>query len=151
VLGGGPYARLFKVVREIHGLCYYASASWSRAKGLMLVQSGVDPKNEPAARRHILALAREVARGTLEPSALRGFREAVAHRIASLADDRGAMVGWFQENLALGTDPSPGRWNALLSRVTPDQVRRVGRDMRLAASFLLTAAAPSRARSVASR
>src|SRR5262245_8875009 len=60
VLGGTPTSRLFKVVRETHGLAYYAGAGWVRPKGMMLVQSGVDPKNEPRARRLILKLAKEV-------------------------------------------------------------------------------------------
>ena len=31
------------VVREQHGLCYYAQAGWVKSKGLLLVQSGVEP------------------------------------------------------------------------------------------------------------
>ncbi len=50
VLGGTAVSRLFKVVREEHGLCYYAQAGWVKSKGLLLVQSGVEPRNEPKAR-----------------------------------------------------------------------------------------------------
>jgi predicted Zn-dependent peptidase len=148
-LGGGPYARLFKVVREVHGLCYYANAGWNRAKGLMLVQSGIDPATEPRATKEILALVREVASGVLEPSSLHGYREAVAHRVASMKDDRGALLGWVQECLALGVDTSPARFLARLRRVTPSEVRRAGAALRLDTTFFLTARAA--ARSPASR
>jgi predicted Zn-dependent peptidase len=137
-LGGGPYARLFKVVREVHGLCYYANAGWNRAKGLMLIQSGIEPATEPRATKEILALVKEVASGVLEPTALHGYREAVAHRVASMRDDRGALLGWVQECLALGVDPSPSRFLAHLRRVTPSEVRRVGAALRLDTTFFLT-------------
>jgi predicted Zn-dependent peptidase len=137
VLGGGPYARLFKVVREVHGLCYYASAGWNEAKGLLVVQLGVDAKNEARARKFVLELFREVADGTLEASALEGYREAVAHRVASLADSRGGMIGWTQQALTLGLDPSPARYLARVRRVTPRDVRAVGRRLTLDTVFAL--------------
>jgi predicted Zn-dependent peptidase len=146
VLGGGPYARLFKVVREVHGLCYYASASWTRAKGLLLLQSGVEPKNEPKATRLIQELEREVASGALDPQSLRGFREAAAHRVHAMKDDRGALVAWMQECLALGLDPSPTRHLERLRAVGPADVRRAGRSLSLDTTFFLTSRAGAPAR-----
>jgi predicted Zn-dependent peptidase len=143
VLGGGPFSRLFKVVREIDGLCYYAGSSWNRAKGAMIVQSGIEPGNEPRARKRILALEREVASGVLEPHALTGLREAAAHRVAALEDDRGALVSWLQDASALGTDPSPKRHLERLRAVTPADVRRVGRLLKLDTTFFLTSRAPA--------
>lgn len=144
VLGGGPYGRLFKVVREVHGLCYYANASWNEAKGLLVIQVGIDPKNEARARRLIVALTQEVAGGLLEPEALTGYREALAHRVASLADSRGGVIAWAQEALTLGLDPSPEKFLARLLRVRSSDVAAVGRRLKLDTVFFL-GAAPSRA------
>ncbi len=143
VLGGGPYARLFKVVRETHGLCYYASAGWVEAKGLMIVSCGIDPAHEPRVRRLILSLVAEVSSGRLEPEALHGYREAVAHRLASLADGRGAAVAFAQEALTLGTSPSPERRLAELGAVRPAQVRAAGRRLRLDTTFFLGSSRPA--------
>ncbi len=137
VLGGGSYGRLFRVVREEHGLCYYASAGWHRPKGLMLVQTGVDAANEPAARRLILKLAREVAGGALEASALDAYRKDVAHRIDALRDSPRAMVGWLQERMALGLHESPDAYLDQVRRVTPAAVRRVGSRLALDTTFYL--------------
>lgn len=137
VLGGGPYARLFKVVRETHGLCYFANAGWVDAKGLMLVNCGIDPANEAKARRLILSLAQEVGGGVLEAKALEGYREAVAHRVASLKDSRGAAVAFAQEALILGLNPSPAQLLERLGRVRPADVRAVGRSLRLDTVFFL--------------
>ena len=137
VLGGGSYGRLFKIVREEHGLCYDAMAGWHRAKGLMVVRTGVDPANAAKAQREILKLAREVSAGTLEPSALEGYRLDVAHRVAAMRDSPGAMLAWYQERLALGLDPSPEAWLAQLYAVTPAAVRRAGARLALDTVFYL--------------
>ena len=137
VLGGGSYARLFKVVREEYGLCYYASAGWHRAKGVMVIQTGVDPSNAAKAQREILKLTREVASGVLRPEALEGFRLDAAHRVAALRDSPHAMIGWYQERLALGLDPSPEAWLARLEAVTPAAVRRAGAKLGLDTVFYL--------------
>jgi predicted Zn-dependent peptidase len=137
VLGGGSYGRLFKVVREVHGLCYYASAGWHRPKGLLLIQTGIEAANEARARRLIMKLTRETAGGRLEASALEGFRQDVAHRVAALRDSPRAMVGWLQERTALGLDPSPDAFLAQVRAVTPAAVRRVGGKLALDTSFYL--------------
>jgi predicted Zn-dependent peptidase len=138
VLGGTPTSRLFKVVRETHGLAYYAGAGWVRPKGMMLVQSGVDPKDEPRARRLILKLVREVAGGVLEKAAWEAYREAVRHRLHAMQDDRGSAIAYAQEMTALGLDPRPERHLAALEAVRPADVRAVGKRLALEAAFFLT-------------
>jgi predicted Zn-dependent peptidase len=137
VLGGGSYGRLFKVVREVHGLCYYASAAWQRAKGLMFIQTGIDAANERRVRRLVAALTREGAAGELEASSLAAFRQDAAHRVAALADSPRAMVGWHLTALTLGLDPSPRAWLRSLEAVRPADVNRLGRRLRLDTTFLL--------------
>ena len=141
VLGGGSSGRLFKVVREVHGLCYYISAAWVRAKGLMLVTSGVEPANEPRVRRLVLSLLKEVAAGKLEPVAWEAVREMATSRVQAIRDDRGAAIGYAQEMTALGLDPRPETHLERLLAVKPADVRRVGRLLSLDASFFLTGSA----------
>jgi predicted Zn-dependent peptidase len=141
VLGGTPVSRLFKVVRETHGLCYYATAAWLRAKGLMLVQSGVEPKNEPRARKMILQLAKEVGSGRLDPQAWEAVREAHHARVRALRDDRSSAIAFAQEMTALGLDPRPEVHARALDAVSPSAVRRAGKALRLDSSFFLTSAA----------
>jgi predicted Zn-dependent peptidase len=141
VLGGTSVSRLFKVVRETHGLCYYASAAWMRAKGLMVVQSGVEPKNEPRARRMILRLEREVAGGRLDPQAWEAVREAFHARARAIRDDRGAAIAFAQEMTALHLDPRPEAHARAMDAVRASDVRRAGRLLALDASFFLTAGA----------
>ena len=53
IFGGGPYSRLFDNVREKMSLCYYCSASSSRVKGLITVESGVEEQNAEKAEKAI--------------------------------------------------------------------------------------------------
>lgn len=134
---GGPAGRLFKVVREEAGLCYRISGGWHAAKGLFLVEAGIDPAHERRARRLIGDLVREACAGTLDAHAHHAFLEGAEHGVAALADDRAGLVGWAQESLALGLPPSPRHHLAALHAVTPTEVRRVGRRLGLDATFFL--------------
>lgn len=143
VLGGGSYGRLFKVVREVHGLCYYASAGWYRPKGVMAIQTGIDPANEARTRRLVLSLVREVAGGSLDEAAWNAFLQEVTHRVAALRDSPMGMTSWMQERLALGLDPSPDAYLDKLAAVTPAAVERAGRRLELDTTFYLRPAAAS--------
>jgi len=137
VLGGGPFGRLFKVVREEHGLCYAADASWSPAPGMLVVQTGVDPANESRAKRLIHSLAREVMSGRLDPVALAAFRESVSRQVEALRDRPRSLLHWRAAREALGQDPSPDRWLRSLLAVRDEDVARVGRLLGLEAEFAL--------------
>lgn len=137
VLGGGSYARLFQVVRETHGLCYYADARWIAAQGLLMASLGVDAASEPRARRMVQGLAREVAAGHLDPTALECYRAGVRSQVATLGDDRASWLGWLQLRTLLGLDPDPRAWLHAVECVTPAQVRRVGRNLGLDVSYAL--------------
>ena len=43
ILGGGPHSKLFNNVREKESICYYANSGLEKCKGLMMVNSGIDP------------------------------------------------------------------------------------------------------------
>jgi hypothetical protein len=63
VFGGNPNSKLFKVVREEMSLCYYCSSRMLRAKGIMLVQSGIESFNEEKAKTAILDQLEEIKKG----------------------------------------------------------------------------------------
>ena len=136
--GAAPSSRLFKVVRETHGLCYYAQAGWARGKGLLLVQSGVEPKNEPKARKLILELFREVASGTLDAQAFEAVREAARSRVEAMRDERGLSIAFAQETTALGLDPRPEGQLRSCSRSPPPTCVARGARSRSTRRFFLT-------------
>ncbi len=138
VLGGTVVSRLFKVVRETHGLCYYATAAWARAKGLMLVQSGVEPKDEPKARRLMLRLFREVAGGALDAQAFEAVREAAKSRVRRCATSARCRSRSRRRWRRSGCRPRPETHLEQILAVTPADVRRVGKALALDTTFFLT-------------
>ncbi|WAW15594.1 EF-P 5-aminopentanol modification-associated protein YfmF [Peptostreptococcus equinus] len=42
ILGGGPHSKLFNNVREKESMCYYASTSLEKCKGILLINSGIE-------------------------------------------------------------------------------------------------------------
>ena len=109
VLGGGSYGRLFKVVREEHGLCYYASGGLAPGEGADghpdrrgPRQRGAGPARDPEAH------ARRWPAATSIPTALEGFRLDVGHRVEAL-QRQPARHGRLATRSAstLGLDPSP--------------------------------------------
>ncbi len=126
-----------RVVREQEGLCYDAGAHFDRAKGLLVVQLGVDPQDERRARRRVLELQREVARGQLDPEAHAAFLEERHGYVEMLADVRGALLGWFQMAHALRLPLDPREHLPVLASVTARDVRRVGARLRLDAMVSL--------------
>ena len=138
VLGGTTSSRLFKVVRETHGLCYYASSGWARAKGCLIVQSGMEPKNEARVRRLVVSLLDETKSGRIDPLAHEAYLALARTRVEAMRDDRGAALAFAQEMTALGLDPRPEEHLKRLLAVKKADVKRAGARIGLEASFFLT-------------
>ena len=126
LLGPGSYGRLFRVVREEHGLCYAIGAMWNGAKGYLLVRTGVAPERAAKAGRLIRRLVDEVGRGDFPDETLQHLRADLSERVRGAGDSAAAMIGWWQARLALGLDLSPSRHLETMLRVGRADVRRFG-------------------------
>ncbi len=74
ILGGGMTSKLFCNVREKRSLCYYASSTYFRFKGIMFISAGVDFKNYEIAKDAILAELEACKRGDITPDELESAR-----------------------------------------------------------------------------
>lgn len=70
IYGSGTFSKLFVNVREKMSLCYYCSASLVAAKGLLIVQSGVEKENIDKALSAILSELEEVKKGNFSSQTL---------------------------------------------------------------------------------
>ena len=131
ILGGGGEGSLFRTLREERGLCYDASASWNRSKGLLIAQLGVDPADEARARRGVYELQARLADGNVAKAARTALLEDQRRRIDGMGDNRGALVGWYQATAMLGLDPGPENHFDLLAQVRPSDLRALGRRLAL--------------------
>ncbi len=74
ILGAGMTSKLFCNVREKRSLCYYASSTYMRFKGIMFISAGIDFENYEIAKDAILAELDACKRGDITPEELEAAR-----------------------------------------------------------------------------
>lgn len=86
VYGAGVTSKLFVNVREKLSLCYYASSSLEKYKGVMIVSSGVDFQNFETAKTAILKELDDCRQGVISSEELESARRAVLSALRASQD-----------------------------------------------------------------
>lgn len=107
LFGGTTTAKLFLNVRERLSLCYYASSSLDRYKGVMLVSSGVEFADKQRAEDEILAQLEACRRGEFEPWEVDGARSYTASSLMTIPDSQSRQEDWWMSQTAAGLAQSP--------------------------------------------
>lgn len=89
--GGSTSARLFLNVREKLSLCYYASSTLERQKGLLSVTSGIENENFEIARDEILRQLADLQNGGLTEDEVETARRTVLSGLRSMQDSPAAL------------------------------------------------------------
>ncbi len=138
IFGGYSNSRLFLNVREKLSLCYYASSSYHRSKGIVTVSSGIETRDYETAKTEILAQLAAVQRGELEPWEIESARACL---IASL-EARGDSAGRMEENAigqaATGIRETADELIAALRGVTAERIAAAAQSMTLDTVYFLT-------------
>ncbi len=137
LFGGTSNAKLFMNVREKLSLCYYASSSFARSKGIMTVASGIEPKNYETAYAEIMQQLQAVANGEWEDWELDGAMATMASSLTSLQDAQGAQENYYLGQNATDTDETPEELLAALQAVTPQRIRDAAASCTLDTVFFL--------------
>ena len=122
VFGGTTLSKLFMNVREKLSLCYYASATLERMKGLVLVSSGIEFDKYETARNEILAQLEAVKRGEIEDWELEGSRRTLISACMTTLDEQSRQEEFWLGQAAAGLEESPEEFAARLEAVTREQV-----------------------------
>ena len=137
VYGSGVTSKLFMNVREKLSLCYYASSTIVRRKGLMLVSSGIEFDKYEAARDEILAQLEAVRRGEISEDELIWAKRAVASDLRATMDSQGELEGYWLGQALDGLDYSPLELAALVDEVTMDDVTAIAKSVELDLIYFL--------------
>ena len=106
LFGGSSNSKLFLNVREKLSLCYYASSTYHRSKGLITVSSGIEFEDYQRAFDEIMAQLKAVQDGDLEDWELEGARSTLLNAYASMQDSQGRMENFCLSSIATGQDES---------------------------------------------
>ena len=118
VFGGTTLSKLFMNVREKLSLCYYASSTLEKMKGLILVSSGIEFDKFQQARDEILPSAGgDAGRGTSEDWELEGARRTMIGAHLATLDVQGRQEDFWLGQAAAGLETEhPRSWRPSWSR-----------------------------------
>ena len=137
VFGGTTLSKLFLNVREKLSLCYYASSTLEKMKGLMLVSSGIEFDKYETARDEILAQLEAVRRGEIEDWELEGARRTLISGHRSTLDDQGRQEEFWLGQAAAGLDTTIEELCAQFETVTREQVAQAAQKLELDTIYFL--------------
>ncbi len=137
VFGGTSMSKLFMNVREKLSLCYFASSSLEKLKGLMLVSSGIEFEKFEQARDEILAQLAACSRGEITDEELEGARRIVCTALHTLTDGQGRMADYWLGQAAAGITETPEQLARRLEQVTKEQVVAVAGRIHLDTIYFL--------------
>ena len=137
IFGGTSNSKLFMNVREKLSLCYYASSTYVRSKGILTVSSGIETADYQRALDEILHQLQEIRDGHWEPWELEGARSTMRSALTSLSDSQGALENYCLGQAATGQSEDPETMQRLLDQVTPERIRAAAGSVTLDTVYFL--------------
>ncbi|MCI8422013.1 MAG: insulinase family protein [Lawsonibacter sp.] len=137
LFGGCTLSKLFMNVREKLSLCYYASSTLEKMKGLVLVSSGIEFEKYETARDEILAQLEAIRQGEIEDWELEGARRTLINSCLSTLDDQGRQEEFWLGQAAAGLETNPEQLAAQLETVTREQTAAAAQKLELDTIYFL--------------
>lgn len=107
VYGGSVTSKLFLNVREKRSLCYYASSSLEKYKGLMLVSSGIAFENYETAKQAILHELDDCKNGEITDEEIEQARRFILFALRSTMDSPARLDEFYIGNAISNGDDIP--------------------------------------------
>ncbi len=131
IFGGGPYSRLFDNVREKMSLCYYCSASSSRVKGLITVESGVEEQNAEKAEKEISEQLEIMKKGEFTDFEFSSSVKSLRDSLNSYNDSQPLLDLWYALKAVNKNLYSPEDIAEKISAVTRDEIIAAANGIKL--------------------
>ncbi|MGN1107266.1 MAG: EF-P 5-aminopentanol modification-associated protein YfmF [Huintestinicola sp.] len=138
LLGGTPFSMLFKNVREKLSLCYYCSASVSRKKGVLYIDSGVESANIEPAKNEIMRQVELAAKGEFTDELLEKTKLLLTCALKSVFDSPKAAADWVADGYLDNDIFTPEEAAERIKAVTREQICEYGKSLRLDTVYVLT-------------
>jgi len=137
IYGGSPTAKLFINVREKMSLCYYCRSIISQRNGIMLVSSGIDPKNKEIAQNAILKELDAVKLGEITDEELESAKKSLKNGYMQIYDSAEAMETWVFFRGLCGIATTPALECEKLESTTKEDVQAMASKMKLDTVYFL--------------
>ena len=137
LFGGTTTAKLFLNVREKLSLCYYASSSLDRYKGVMLVSSGVEFADKQRAEDEILAQLEACRKGEFESWEVEGARRYTVSSLLTILDSQSRQEDWWLAQAIAGLSQTPQELAGAVENVSVEAAVAVARGLSLDTVYFL--------------
>lgn len=137
IFGGTTLSKLFMNVRERLSLCYYASSTIEKMKGIMLVSSGIEFDKYQQAKDEILAQLEQIRQGNVDDTELEGARRILVGGHLSSLDAQDRLEDFWLGQAAAGVETGIEELVQRLEGVTRDEVCRMAQRLELDTIYFL--------------
>ena len=131
VFGGGATSKLFTIVREQMSLCYYASASYEKFKGVLTVSSGVEFSKLETAKQEILRQLDACQKGEITEEELESARGYLISDLKIAMDSPGRLDDYYMGQILLEQDGTMEDLAGKIARVTKEEAAQAANALRL--------------------
>ncbi len=140
VFGAGTTSKLFLNVREKLSLCYYASSSIDRFKGLMIISSGIETSNFERTKDEILRQLDACRKGDISDEELENARRAILSALRAGLDSPSRLDEYSLGCALAGQDVSIPALMDEIRTVTKDEVCAAARKLSVDTIYFLKGA-----------
>ena len=137
VFGGGATSKLFTNVREKMSLCYYASASFEKFKGVLSVSSGVEFSKLETAKKEILRQLEACKAGDITDDELESARGYLVSDLKIAMDSPGRLDDYYMGQILLEQDGTMQDLASAIARVTKQEAADAIQALRLDTIYAL--------------
>ena len=137
VFGGGATSKLFTNVREKMSLCYYASASFEKFKGVLSVSSGVEFSKLETAKTEILRQLEACKAGDITDDELESARGYLVSDLKIAMDSPGRLDDYYMGQILLERDGTMEDLASAIARVTKQEAADAIQALRLDTIYAL--------------
>ena len=138
LFGGFPHSKLFMNVREKASLAYYASSSFDTFRGYLQVQTGINSDNRQKVLRLIEEQLLELQAGNFTDLAFQQTKAMLKnHYLLGLDSMQNAIETTYLAQWLPQSKLTDEEWLRRLAAVTPKDVQKVAKKIRLQAIFFL--------------
>ncbi|MCP3026058.1 EF-P 5-aminopentanol modification-associated protein YfmF [Halobacillus sp. A5] len=138
IFGGFPSSKLFMNVREKHSLAYYAASRFESHKGLLLVFSGVDPKDFDQAKNIILEQMEAMKSGDFSDDQVNESTEQVINQLQETMDHANGLIEVLYHQMLSGVSIPAKEILENVRKVTKADVINVAKKIELDTVYFLT-------------
>ncbi|WP_077621910.1 EF-P 5-aminopentanol modification-associated protein YfmF [Sediminibacillus massiliensis] len=138
IFGGFPSSKLFMNVREKHSLAYYAASRFESHKGLLLVFSGIAPKDYEKAKEIIDEQMNLMKQGDFTDEQLNETKDLVVNQLLETMDHPQGLVELLYHQVISRREITTSEMIESVKNVTRDDLMKVGANITLDTVYFLT-------------